>query len=322
MLWLKKKKRPVVGINFKPPLFRSPSPNFAEMFFWEAKRQGRKVVYWKRTKPDILLIISKTSHQDLLDYYKKQGVKVVLRLDGVGVKDPSEPKKDNLNYLTATKSDFIIYQSHFCQRMWERLFSLKKPSQIIYNGADEQIFSREGKRENFGFKKLIVTAARWREWKNLKQVIDVFLNLDESDLGLAVIGDGADVPKHPKIIATGRLSHKKMAEVFRGADLMIYLPWFEWCPKVVVQALVCGLPVVCSNNGGTKELVGNCGIVVPGERDDEEPYLYPNPIKINYAIEAVKKLLNQPKPCPPRPDLYLSTMVEKYFEVFERVLES
>jgi len=325
LLWLSRQRGPVVGINWRPRLIPSASPNFAEMFYWEAKRQGRRVVYWKRAKPDILLLISKTVHQELLDEYRRRGVPVVLRLDGVGIKDPSDPKKGNVNYLTAQKANFIIYQSGFCQRIWERLFSLNKPSRVIYNGADERIFSPEGERENFGFKRLIITSARWRNWKNLAQMIEVFFALKRSDTGLVIIGDtreaGVEIPDHPQIITTGRLSHKKMARVFRSGDIFLYLPWYEWCPKVVVQALVCGLPVVCSFNGGTRELVGDCGITVPGERDNEEPYFYPNPIKIEQAVEAVNALLEQGKKIPPRPDLYLSTMVKKYFEVFEKVLE-
>jgi len=251
LLRLSRQRGPVVGINWRPRLIPSASPNFAEMFYWEAKRQGRKVVDWKRSRPDVLLIISKTVHQELLDEYRRRGVPVVLRLDGVGVKDPTDPKKGNINYLTAQKADFIIYQSGFCQRIWERLFSLNKPSRVIYNGADERIFSPEGER------------------------------LKRSDTGFVIVGDtreaGVKIPDHPQIITTGRLSHKKMARVFRSGDIFLYLPWYEWCPKVVVQALVCGLPVV-------------------------------------------NTLLEQGKKIPPRPDLYLSTMIRKYFEVFEKVL--
>ena len=156
-------------------------------------------------------------------------------------------------------------------------------------------------------------------------MIEVFLALKRDDVGFVILGElkkaGVKIPDHPGIITTGKVSHKKMAKIFRGADLFLYLAWHDWCPKVVAQALVCGLPVVCSNNGGTKELVRDCGITVSGERNNDEPYFYPNPIKIEQAVEAVNTLLEQGKKIPPRPDLYLSTMVRKYFEVFEKVLE-
>ena len=156
------------------------------------------------------------------------------------------------------------------------------------------------------------------------------------------MGDGAEVPKHPRIKATGKLSHKEMARIFRAGDLFIYLPWQEWCPKVVSQALVAGLPVVCSYRGGTKELVQDCGIVVSGAKDDDLEDFGPNPVNLDEAVKAVSSILEKadrcrtqpdanlseiPKDisflgwrCRERPDLYLSTMVRQYFEAFEKVL--
>ena len=209
--------------------------------------------------------------------------------------------------------------------MWKTCFSLDKPSYIILNGADERVFSREGKKETFGFKKTIVTASRWRPWKGLEQMIEVFLALGREDVGFVILGElkkaGVKIPDHPRIITTGKVSHKKMAKIFRGADLFLYLAWHDWCPKVVSQALVCGLPVICLGKGGTKELVGDCGIILQGEKDQDPDYWGPNPVRIEQAVEAVNTLLEQGKKIRPRPDLYLSTMVKKYFEVFEKVLE-
>ena len=48
---------------------------------------------------------------------------------------------------------------------------------------------------------------------------------------------------------------------------MIHLAWLDWCPNTVVEGLCCGLPVLCSSNGGTKELVKNDGVVIQIEDD-------------------------------------------------------
>jgi glycosyltransferase involved in cell wall biosynthesis len=256
-----------------------------------------------------------------MEHFKKQGAKFVQRLDGIGVKDPKNPFA-SINYQTHQEVNAAIFQSRFCLEVWEKTFGVGKPSCIVLNGADEKVFSREGKKNDFGFKRLMVTAARWREWKNLDQVIEVFEALDDKDLGLAVIGEGAEVPKHPRILAPGRLSHRRMAEVFRAADLFIYLPWYEWCPKVVAQALVTGLPVLCSYNGGTRELVRDCGRAVRGEKDAGLEYFYRNPVDLKEAVKAAGELLEKHERVKPRPDLYASKMVEGYFKVFEQALEN
>ena len=255
------------------------------------------------------------------------GAKILQRIDGLYAKPSFKEAEPNRKLLETYKfADAVIFQSQFCQQVWKRAFALDKPSYIIYNGADERVFSREGKKETFGFKKTIVTASRWRPWKGLEQMIEVFLALKRDDVGFVILGElkkaGVKIPDHPRIITTGKVSHKKMAKIFRGADLFLYLAWHDWCPKVVSQALVCGLPVICLGKGGTKELVGDCGIILQGEKDQDPDYWGPNPVRIEQAVEAVNALLEQGKKIPPRPDLYLSTMVRKYFEVFEKVLET
>jgi len=319
MVWRKKGSGPLVAINHKPR-FQTGSPYFGEQFLKEARRQGRRVVYWeKNVAPDIILMIDWTLDFERLEHYRSQGVKVVLRIDGIGVKHEQDPCKDNRVYATFQKADAAIFQSEFCKEIWLRGFRLDKPHTVILNGADENIFSRQGPRENFGFNHFLVTAARWRPWKNLEQIIEVFLRIDRKDLGLVVIGADAKVPSHPRIRATGKLSHRQMAKVFRGADLFLYLPWQDWCPKVVSQALVAGLPVICSFKGGTRELVQDCGLVIRGAKDEAVPF-EPNPVNTEEAVAAVKQMLQKGERCRPRPDLYLSSMVKQYYNFFEELL--
>lgn len=312
----------MVAINHKPRLY-TRSPYFVEQFIAEAKRQGRRAVYWeKNVRPDIILMIDWTLNFELLEHYRAMGAKVVLRIDGAGVKVKGEPAKNNRVYSTFQKVDAAIFQSKFCEQVWKKKFPLNMPSTIIYNGADERVFSREGPKRSFGFEHFLVTAARWRPWKGLEQVIEVFLKLDRGDLGLVIMGNRATAPKHPRIKTTGKLGHKIMAKVFRGADLFIYLPWQDWCPKVVVQALVSGLPVVCSFRGGTKELVQDCGIVVHGTKDDELGVFEANPVNIEETVNAVNLLLDRGQRCREREDLYLSTMVRQYYDFFAKVLDN
>jgi glycosyltransferase involved in cell wall biosynthesis len=52
---------------------------------------------------------------------------------------------------------------------------------------------------------------------------------------------------------------------------MLHLAWLDHCPNVVVEALAQGCPVICSSEGGTRELVERAGgIVVP----DAKPYSF------------------------------------------------
>ena len=103
------------------------------------------------------------------------------------------------------------------------------------------------------------------------------------------------------------------------ADAMIHLAWLDWCPNTVVEGLASRLPVLCSHNGGTKELVKNDGVVIQLEEDykiGEEVYLYQPPkVDTNIIVEGVLKTLNIPK-IQERKDLKISKTSLQYSKLF------
>ena len=102
------------------------------------------------------------------------------------------------------------------------------------------------------------------------------------------------------------------------ADAMIHLSWLDWCPNSVVEGLGCGLPVLCSSNGGTKELVQESGIII----EIEEPYkigekvdLYNPPnVDINYITKKILDLIDMPKVN--RSDLHIKNSAKLYKDLF------
>ena len=71
------------------------------------------------------------------------------------------------------------------------------------------------------------------------------------------------VVSHPDVIYVGHLPHDICLQVYHISDWMIHLAWLDHCPNVVVEAISQKCPVICTDSGGTKELVGNGGLVVP-----------------------------------------------------------
>ncbi len=76
----------------------------------------------------------------------------------------------------------------------------------------------------------------------------------------------------------------------------------DWCPNAVLEAMGCGLPVVCPAFGGTKELVGEAGISVDGPAWEINEILVDGMVKavievqsdlIGYKKKARDRILNQ-----------------------------
>ena len=57
------------------------------------------------------------------------------------------------------------------------------------------------------------------------------------------------------------------------ADYQIHLCHIDSCPNIVLEGLSCGLNVLCSNLGGTKELVKDDGVVLNVDEMWEGKYL-------------------------------------------------
>ena len=96
---------------------------------------------------------------------------------------------------------------------------------------------------------------------------------------------------------------------------MIHIAWLDWCPNSVVEGLASGLPVLCSSNGGTKEIVKDDGIVMQIEEDyniGEELDLYQPPnVDSEIIADSVLQIINMNKSID-RCDLKIANVAKKY----------
>ena len=244
----------------------------------------------------------------------------VLRLDGLYFDiDDTVGNTDELN-IPIRKSyyefDKIIFQSNFSKEMFFRHFgNIKKPYKVIYNGVPKY-FSPIGKKYNYPFDRTIVCSSTWRAHKRLEGIIDGFKELNNSTIGLVILGKCEKIVNHKNIVYLGNVKAHNLPYYLRGADAFVHLTWLDCCPNVVVEALACGLPVLCSHNGGTKELVRDSGIILKLEDDYnfQKVALY-SPPKPDPGIVAdgIKTLLEWNKPIE-RADLYIDHVSRQYID--------
>ncbi len=191
----------------------------------------------------------------------------LVRFDGVYFDtQTSYINKNRILSESMRKADGIIYQSEFSKVMCDKYLGVPScPSQIILNGADPNFYERARpiKRRH---KHIFFAMSRWRNFKRLTDTIESFLLADIDDSILYIAGglsrSGIDLKKyghHRKLKFLGQINQKIAASYLKVSTAFLHLSWFDSCPNGVVEAVAAGVPVICGNIGGTKEIVGPSG---------------------------------------------------------------
>jgi len=132
-------------------------------------------------------------------------------------------------------------------------------------------------------KRVLLTAGRVGEEKNLAFLLEVFKRLaaTESDLILVIAGDGPyretlekitrklGLEKH--VLFLGFVARAKMKELYNLAEVFVFASKVESQGMVVIESMMAKTPVVAIGEMGTKELMGgdNGGFMV---EDDLESF--------------------------------------------------
>lgn len=210
--------------------------------------------------------------------------------------------------------DKIIFQSQFAVEQYKYHFGpIKVSYKVIYNGVPD-IFCKVGNSFNYGFVKTFICSADWRAHKRLESIIEAFKCFDKNlNYGLVILGNCKVKDNHSNIIYLGKIHHTKLPKYLRGANAGVHISWLDCSPNVVYEMLACGLPVLCSHNGGTKEIVRDGGIVLKLEEDYKynrvSLYKPPKP-DIDVLYWGMQEILK--KKVSARSDLYIDHVVDEY----------
>ena len=141
---------------------------------------------------------------------------------------------------------------------------------VIPYGADSRVFhstNRKSKIENRNFQ--IVFAGQLVLRKGIKTLLDAMEILPsiienrKSKITMGCYGPASHETEEDFFAYNGAVpvrrygvvSRAELAEVFRGADLLVLPSWEEAFGLVVPQALACGCPCVVSDRVGAKDLI-------------------------------------------------------------------
>ncbi len=272
------------NVNFSS---RSGPNTFASRLATVLTERGHEIVNYNEDHDTVLVFIEPTRRWH-------SNKRVVQRLDGIWFK-PSQFESHNRFIRWAYDNcDAVIWQSTFDHDMIKHHWG-DRPGTVIRNGIDAEkvkLTNRRLKDIRENASNVFVCSANWHRQKRLKENIEAYdiLRGGDENACLVVMGSTPDhVVRRPDIFYTNNLKHSLCLEVFSMADCMIHLAWLDHCPNVVIEALSQDCPVICSDSGGTKELVGDGGFIVPETTQysfELTDYDNPYPIDLNCLKEV------------------------------------
>ncbi|MDI6793069.1 MAG: glycosyltransferase family 4 protein [bacterium] len=152
---------------------------------------------------------------------------------------------------------------------------------LIHEPVDFQLFKpQEGKLE--GGKRLLFVGRVSSPEKGSKYLFEAMAKIVKvfPEVKLTIIGEGCESPDLSRLIEklglketiefNGLLPNNELAPYYAGADVMVIPSLAEGLPKVLIEALSCGTPVIGTRVGGIPEVIrdGCNGLLVdPGSSE-------------------------------------------------------
>jgi len=169
---------------------------------------------------------------------------------------------------------------------------------------------------------VIGTVSRLTPIKNHVAVIDAISKMKNKNIKFVIIGEGNYKKKLERTIKHKKLEEniifigatENIMEIISGFDVFVHPSFAEGCPNAVLEAMSCGLPVIASDVGGHRDLLGDgTGVLVEPKdtkklREWFEIFLENPELRKEYGKKAKEKIKNE---------FSLDIMLRKYEKLFE-----
>lgn len=265
---------------------------------------------------------------------QKSKLPVVVRLDGIYYDMAIHYKGKNkpISRIHASAKG-IIYQSKSCMQMCEKFLKKRTTENydIIYNGIDPKWAGKFIEHDGIN----IVTSAKWRRFKRLSEIINLFITFNKTvpNSKLHILGKlHSNKPiSHPNIFYYGMIGFEKMSEIYRIGDMFIHLAKNDACPKTVVEAIGVGMPVITTEAcGGATEMAQMTTGCIACKGDPitmNADYVYRDAWNVLPAIlksrilKAMYQIADDKRRVVLPEELHIKTTAEKYLNVMGKCLK-
>jgi len=213
------------------------------------------------------------------------------------------------------------------------------PKQVIHNGTviNKHSLSVDWlEKIKYESDKVFVASSQWRgrnhkRFRDAIRLVGEYSNWSNEQCSLITMGDTEHAPAGSKRQYNKNFVHYHLGNVakaettipYQYADWMIHLAYLDHCPNVVVEALSSNVPVICSSEGGTKEIVMNRGCIIEEEKYNFDLCDYTDPPAMSFNDMHFNKIQQGINIIPADiQDLNIEHVTRQYIEFFNKVILS
>ncbi len=190
------------------------------------------------------------------------------------------------------KADAIVTVSHSSKNDLIRYGGATPDAQqkikVVYNGVSP-LFRPPASRQAHPDEKTLLYVGRQDPYKNLDGLIRIFAEIrQQTPHPLKLVIAGPPDPRYPEpfetarklgvahaLVCTGPLPPARLVEQYQQADVLVHPSKYEGFGLQVLEAMACGLPVVCSRSSSLPEVGGDAALYAP----PDEPAAFCRQIK-------------------------------------------
>ena len=245
----------------------------------------------------------------------------IIRVDGCYYEYGRLHQNDEI-IKSINEANCIIYQSEFSKKMCESILKVDKKNYIVHNGISFDSISSIDPKKNIPPNSFIA-CSEWRKNKRPSSTVLGFLRA-KTGCQLYMVGEGKiphEYRNSPNIHLLGSMQFNELISLYKACRYQLHLTYIDSCPNAVVEGLVCGLDVLCTNLGGTREIMRENGVVMDVDKfgfelSDKKDVDTINPDVTAAHIHKLMKL----KTSPDRSYLDINNVAKKYVEIIKENL--
>lgn len=186
--------------------------------------------------------------------------------------------------LIARKASLIVTVSYYSKKDIMQMWGIQdKKVRVIPNGISNHFHPIEsadlinGVKKKYGIERdYILYVGNFKPHKNVISLIEAFAKLpqDLKNLYQLVLCGEKDKYRIPleeeidnlrlggKVVFTGMVDEEDLTALYSGATIFVFPSLYEGFGLPPLEAMACGLPVICSNATSLPEVVGDSGVLV------------------------------------------------------------